>query len=90
MGITRDSVMEMARDMGMDVEEGFYSVYDFTTADEVFMTNSVAGVAPVTNIDGWTIGDGKPGPYTTKFQEIYLGWLESGHHGTQVFPEAWE
>jgi branched-chain amino acid aminotransferase len=89
VGITRASVMEMAREMGLQVEEGFYSVYDFTEADEVFMTNTVAGVAPVTNIDGWTIGSGKPGPYTRKFQEIYLGWLESGKHGTQVFPEAW-
>jgi branched-chain amino acid aminotransferase len=90
VGITRNSVMDMARDMGMEVEEGFYSVYDFTTADEVFMTNTVAGVAPVTNIDGWTIGDGKPGQRTMKFQEIYLGWLESGVRGTQVFPEAWK
>ncbi len=90
VGITRASVMEMARDMGMQVEEGLYTVYDFVTADEVIMTNTVAGVAPVTNIDGWTIGDGKPGARTMKFQEIYLGWLESGHHGTQVFPEAWK
>jgi hypothetical protein len=43
----------------------------------------------VVNIDGWKIGEGKMGPYTRKFQEIYLNWLESGRHGTQVFPEAW-
>lgn len=90
VGITRCSVMEMAREMGLQTEEGYYSVYDFTTADEVFMTNTVAGVAPVTNIDGWKIGSGKAGPYTKKFQEIYLGWLETGHNGTQVFPEAWQ
>jgi branched-chain amino acid aminotransferase len=89
VGITRNSVMEMAREMGLQVQEGFYSVYDFTEADEVFMTNTVAGVAPVTNIDGWTIGNGKPGPYTRRFQEIYLNWLETGVHGIQVFPEAW-
>ena len=41
-------------------------------------------------IDGWTIGTGKPGPITQKFQQIYLGWLETGHHGTQFFPEAWQ
>ncbi len=90
VGITRNSVMDMAREMGMEVEEGFYSVFDFTSADEVFMTNTVAGVAPVTNIDGWTIGDGKPGPLTQKFQKIYLNWLETGVRGTQVFPEAWK
>jgi branched-chain amino acid aminotransferase len=90
VGITRNSVIEMAREMGMQVQEGFYTIYDFTGADEVFMTNTVAGVAPVTNIDDWIVGDGKPGPYTRKFQEIYMGWLENGVHGTQVYPEAWK
>jgi branched-chain amino acid aminotransferase len=89
VGITRNSVMEMAREMGMEVREGYYTVFDFTSSDEVFMTNTVAGVAPVVNIDGWTIGEGKMGPITRKFQEIYLSWLETGRHGTQVFPEAW-
>ena len=42
-GITRGTVMEMARDAGMDVETGFYTVFDFTSADEVMMTNTVAG-----------------------------------------------
>jgi branched-chain amino acid aminotransferase len=89
VGITRNSVMAMARDFGMEVKEGFFTVFDFTSADEVFMTNTVAGVAPVANIDGWTIGDGKMGPRTRKFQELYVNWLETGQRGTQVFPEAW-
>ncbi len=54
------------------------------------MTNTVAGIAPVTNIDGWKIGDGRPGRRTMAFQEQYLDWLQSGHHGTQVFREAWK
>lgn len=90
VGITRRSVIEMAEDLGLKTEEGDYTIYDFTEADEVFMTNTVAGVAPVVGIDGWTIGDGKPGKYTKKFQETYLGWLDNGKNGTQVFPEAWE
>ena len=90
LGITRGTVMEMARDAGMNVETGFYTVFDFTTADEAMMTNTVSGIVPVTNIDGWAIGNGKPGEWTTKFQETYLKWLETGHHGTQVFPEAWQ
>ena len=89
MGITRDAVMKMARDTGFEVEEGLYTVYDFVTADEVFLTNTVSGVAPVVNIDGWTIGTGKPGPYGKKFQDIYNNWLLTGKYGTQVFPEAW-
>ncbi len=89
VGITRASVMQMARELGLTVKEGFYSVYDFAEADEVFMTNTVAGVVPVVDIDGWKIGTGKAGVRTRKFQEIYLGWLEKGEHGTQVFPNAW-
>jgi branched-chain amino acid aminotransferase len=89
MGITRGTVMEMAQDAGMTVEAGFYTVFDFTTADEVMMTNTVSGIVPVANIDGWPIGNGRPGAWTTRFQETYLKWLETGHHGTQVFPEAW-
>lgn len=90
VGITRNSVMEMAEKAGLQVQTGFYSVYDLTNADEVFMTNTVAGVASVTEIDGWQIGDGTPGRYTRQFRETYLQWLESGVHGTQVFPEAWK
>ena len=90
MGITRDAVMNMCEEMGMGVEEGLYTVYDFITADEVFLTNTVSGVAPVVNIDGWTIGTGKPGPYGDKLQKIYLDWLLTGRCGTQVFPEAWK
>jgi branched-chain amino acid aminotransferase len=89
VGITRNTVMRMAQTAGLKVETGFYTVFDFTSADEVMMTNTVAGIAPVTNIDGWTIGDGKPGKRTTEFQNLYLEWLRTGHNGTQVFPEAW-
>lgn len=90
MGITRDAVMKMCHEMGMEVEEGLYTVYDLVTADEVFLTNTVSGVAPVVNIDGWKIGTGNPGPYSEKLQNIYLDWLLTGKYGTQVFPEAWK
>ena len=88
VGITRYSVMMMAQELGLEVEEGFYTVHDFVNADEVFMTNTVSGISPVTNIDGWAIADGKPGQYTRKFAETYLNWLENGINGTQVYPEA--
>lgn len=90
MGITRDTVIQMCREERMDIDEGLFTVYDFVNADEVLMTNSVSGIAPVTQIDIWKIGGGKPGKYGLKFQEIYLNWLKSGRSGTQCFPEAWE
>lgn len=89
-GITRASVMEMGRDAGMHVEEGFYSATDLALADEVFLTNTVSGIAPVVEIDGYVIGTGKPGPRTLQFARTYVDWLESGRYGTQCFPEAWK
>jgi len=89
-GITRASVMEMGREAGMEVEEGFYSAAEFEMADEVFLTNTVSGVAPVTEIDGFVVGSGKPGPRTIGFARTYINWLETGKHGTQCFPEAWK
>jgi branched-chain amino acid aminotransferase len=87
-GITRGIVMEMARDLGMQVQTGFYTTFDFTSADEVMMTNTVSGIVPVAEIDGWVIADGRPGPRTMHLQATYLDWLRTGRYGTQVFPEA--
>lgn len=90
MGITRDTVIQMSRDEALEIDEGMFTPYDFINADEVFLTNSVSGIAPVTQIDMWKIGTGKPGKYGLKFQEIYLNWLKTGVNGTQCFPEAWK
>lgn len=90
VGITRSSVMSMAAERKMIVEQGFYTLYDFINADEVMITNTVAGVASVSEIDGFIIGEGKPGPVTTYFAKTYESWLQSGIRGTQCFPEAWE
>jgi branched-chain amino acid aminotransferase len=90
MGITRDTVIRMCREEGMEIDEGLFTVYDFVNADEVLLSNSVSGIAPVTQIDGWKIGKGKPGKYGLKFQEVYLEWLKTGVNGTQCFPEAWQ
>jgi len=89
-GITRNSMISMAKERGMEVEQGFYTLYDFINADEVMITNTVAGVAPVGEIDGYVIGTGKQGPVTACFARTYEEWLQNGTRGTQCFPEAWE
>ncbi|HOU69978.1 MAG TPA: branched-chain-amino-acid transaminase, partial [Methanothrix sp.] len=63
-GITRDAVMELAEIRGNPIKEKELGLFDLYTADEVFVTGTAAEVAPVTKIDGRTIGDGKPGPIT--------------------------
>jgi branched-chain amino acid aminotransferase len=63
-GITRDAVIELARDAGMVVREQAITRHDVFIADEVFLTGSAAEVIPVVKVDSRVIGDGKPGPIT--------------------------
>ena len=86
-GITRNSVIEIARDMGYEVIETQMTRTQLVTADEVWMTGTAAEVVAVTNIDGRTVGSGKIGKTTEKihekFHEVVTGkdlkyehWLE--------------
>ncbi len=76
-GITRNSVMEVARDMGYEVVETDISRVEMLTADEVWMTGTAAEVAIVTSIDRRPVGDGKPGEVATalhdRFADIVRG-----------------
>jgi branched-chain amino acid aminotransferase len=63
-GITRAVVMRLAAAMGLEVEEGFYTLYDVYNADEAFLTGTAAEVGPVVEIDRRKIGTGMPGPVT--------------------------
>jgi branched-chain amino acid aminotransferase len=87
-GITRRAVTSIARELNMTVTEGLFTPYDFFTADEVFLTNTVSGVTPVTYLDGYTIGSGVLGPVTGRIRDIYYHMLETGQGGTPVYPEV--
>jgi len=50
---------------------------DIPHLEEAFITSSSRGILPVVEIDGFTIGDGKPGPYTRQLRERYLAWVEA-------------
>ena len=65
-GITRDTVMALAREAGITVREPLITQYDVYTADEVFLTGTAAEVIPAVKIDDRTIGDGRPGEVTRK------------------------
>lgn len=86
MGITRASVMEIARDLGYTVVERMVSVNDLLTADEAFFSGTYAEIAPIAEVSHYAIGDGRPGPVTrdimdTFFKAIrgvepkYAGWM---------------
>jgi branched-chain amino acid aminotransferase len=63
-GITRDAVIELSREAGIEVREMPLTRHDVYIADECFLTGSAAEVIPVVKIDSRAIGDGKPGPIT--------------------------
>lgn len=70
-GITRDSIIEMARTNGFFVAEADMTHYDLYTADEMFLTGTLAEIVPVKSIDSRMIGDGKPGPVTRRLAGLF-------------------
>ena len=76
-GITRGTVMELARAEGLQVSEPNLTRYDVFIADECFLTGTGAEVIPVTKVDGRLIGDGKPGAMTRKLIEKYRALVNS-------------
>lgn len=70
-GITRNKVMKLAGELGMEVIETVMTRYEIWTADEVFLTGTAAEVIAVIELDKRPIGDGKPGPVTSKLINAY-------------------
>jgi branched-chain amino acid aminotransferase len=70
-GITRDSVIKIARSEGLVVNEREIDREDLYIADEVFMTGTAAEVKSVAEIDNVTIGNGKVGEITRKLQDVF-------------------
>lgn len=71
-GITRQSVMQLLRDDGTEVQEANLSRSDAYYADEAFFTGTAAEVTPIREVDNRTIGSGKPGPVTMRAQELFM------------------
>ena len=71
-GITRDSIITLARELGMTVEECRITRDQLWLADEVFLTGTAAEVTPVREIDNRTVGDGTVGPLTKRLQQRFF------------------
>ena len=71
-GVTRDSVLEIARDKGIEVEERAITRDELYVADEVFLTGTAAEVTPIREIDRRQIGAGARGPVTALLQSAYF------------------
>ncbi|GAA2870547.1 branched-chain amino acid aminotransferase [Aminobacter niigataensis] len=88
--ITRDTILHLAREAGIQVTERPVDKTELYTAREIFLVGSAAEVLPVVDVDGISIGDGSPGPMTAELQRGYFdavigqtaleqGWLTRVH-----------
>ncbi|HVT43199.1 MAG TPA: branched-chain amino acid transaminase [Thermoanaerobaculia bacterium] len=92
-GITRHSVIRIAKDLGYEVTESFIPREALYIADEVFFTGTAAEVTPIRSVDRIPIGNGKRGPITEQIQTEYFAYINGeipDRYGwfTPVYPEV--
>ena len=75
-GITRNTILTLARDMGLEVREELLPRETLYWADEVFLTGTAAEITPVRSVDGLQVGAGKRGPITERLQEAFFGLFD--------------
>jgi len=90
-GITRDAVMVMGKDLGIEVREQVLLREFLYTADELFFCGTAVEVTPIVSVDRIEVGDGKPGPVSLTIQKQYLGIargkIPDKHHWLTYVPE---
>jgi branched-chain amino acid aminotransferase len=82
-GVTRDTVMEIAKEINIQVEEEVFTRYDLYIADECFLTGTAAEIIPVVKVDGRAIGDGLPGAMTKRLAAKFKKLTETT--GTPIY-----
>jgi len=76
IGITRDSIITLAQEMGYTVASKRITRDDLYIADEAFFTGTAAEVTPIREVDGRAIGDGKRGPITARLQQAFFDCVQ--------------
>jgi len=84
-GITRESIIKIARDMGITVVEERFSRDDLYIADEAFLTGTAAELTPLREVDNRVIGSGRPGPITKRLQDAFFAIV----HGRDSRYKEW-
>ena len=77
-GVTRNALQRICKDAGIRLVERAFTVKEAQTAQEAFCSSAVALIAPVVDIDGKKIGDGKIGPVTERLLDLYLAYVAAG------------
>lgn len=72
-GITRDAIIKLAKELGLEVREQVLSRESLYLADEVFMSGTAAEITPVRSVDGIQVGEGRCGPVTKRIQQAFFG-----------------
>lgn len=85
MGITRETVLQMARDQGIPVEIHDLTLEQLQDADEAFFTGTATEVTPIREVDDHIIGDGTPGEITIQLRSLYFDIV----HGRRVKYQDW-
>ncbi len=82
-GITRNTVMMLAKEMGIEVIEKEFTLFNVYTADECFLTGTAAEVIPVREVDKRVIGNGEAGPVTKKLLKAFHEYAQN--NGTSIY-----
>ena len=77
-GITRQTVIRLAREAGLEVAERPFALSEAKAAPEAFLTSTTSFVRAIVRIDGCSIGAGEPGPVTLRLRDLYLGYCRGG------------
>lgn len=77
-GITRNSIIRLARDNGINVIERDIPREYLYLCDELMMCGTAAEITPLRSVDGKPVGDGKPGPITQRIQQLFFGLFDGG------------
>ncbi len=85
VGITRQTVIEIAAEEGMPVHQTTVTTFDLFNADEVFFSSTAGGVFAVVEVDGRAIAGGEPGPVTALIRQKYYDLLESGEKSAAAY-----
>jgi len=83
-GITRQTVLDLATELGVRAHQADLPPDALRTADEAFLSSTAGGIMPVSHVNGKPLGAGRPGPITTRFRTLYWSKREAGWRGTAV------
>ena len=82
-GITRDTIIKLARDAGIEVVERDIPREYLYLCDELFMCGTAAEITPLRSVDGKPVGDGRPGPVTRRMQQLFFGLFDDSTPDTR-------